>query len=106
MAELSDDSETQIPPFQVLKVRESSEPTERTSHRRETAKPQDGAELILTPEGEFWNALVRDMVDRELINALVRELALQSQLIARNSDRWHLKLERESLNQATSRDRL
>jgi DNA polymerase-3 subunit gamma/tau len=106
VAKLSDDSETQIPPFQVLKVRESSEPTERTSHRRETAKPQDGAELILTPEGDFWSALVRDMVDRELINALVRELALQSQLIARNSDRWHLKLERESLNQVTSRERL
>jgi DNA polymerase-3 subunit gamma/tau len=106
LAELPDDSETRIPPFQVLKVRESSEPTERTSHRRETAKPQDGVDLTPTPEGDFWNAVVRDMVDQELINALVRELALQSQLIARSSDRWHLKLERESLNQATARERL
>jgi DNA polymerase-3 subunit gamma/tau len=106
VAELSDDSETQLPPFQVLKVRESSEPTERTSHRREAAKGQDEVDLIPTPEGDFWNAVVRGMIDQELINALVRELALQSQLLARNSDRWHLKLERESLNQANSRERL
>ena len=106
MAKLSDDSETQTPPFQVLKVRESSEPTERTSHRRETVNSQDGVDLTPTPEGDFWHAVVRDMVDQELVNALVRELALQSQLLARNSDRWHLKLERESLNQATARERL
>ncbi len=106
VAELPGDSETQTPPFQILKVRESTEPTERTSHRRETVNSQDVVDLTPTPEGDFWNAVVRNMVDKELINALVRELALQSQLIARNSDRWHLKLERESLNQAMARERL
>jgi DNA polymerase-3 subunit gamma/tau len=106
VAELSDEAETQTPPFQVLKVRESSEPTERTSLRKEAVRSQDVVDLIPTPEGDFWNAVVKDLVDKELINALVRELALQSQLIARNSDRWHLKLERESLNQASARERL
>jgi len=104
--EPSSDSEVQPPPFQLLKVRESSEPTERTSLRQETVRSQDPVDLIPTPEGDFWNAVVKDLVDKELINALVRELALQSQLIARNSDRWHLKLERESLNQASARERL
>ena len=42
----------------------------------------------------------------DAITALVRELALQSQLIARDTDQWLLRVERESLNQPTSRDRL
>ena len=42
----------------------------------------------------------------EAITALVRELALQSQLLARDSDTWMLRIERESLNNPTSRERL
>ena len=45
-------------------------------------------------------------MEAEAINALVRELALQSQLIARDTDHWMLRVERESLNQPASRDRL
>ena len=37
---------------------------------------------------------------------MVRELALQSQLVARDTDQWLLRVERESLNQPGSRDRL
>jgi DNA polymerase-3 subunit gamma/tau len=37
---------------------------------------------------------------------MVRELALQSQLVARDTDQWILRVERESLNQPGSRDRL
>jgi DNA polymerase-3 subunit gamma/tau len=37
---------------------------------------------------------------------MVRELALQSQLVARDTDQWVLRVERESLNQSGSRDRL
>jgi DNA polymerase-3 subunit gamma/tau len=69
-------------------------------------QPQTAVELIVTEEGEFWAALVRDMAEKELINALVRELALQSQLMGRDTDRWQLRLERESLNQPAARDRL
>ena len=59
-----------------------------------------------TPEGEFWHKLVMDMSAAETINALVRELGLQSQLVARDTDTWMLRVERESLNSTTSRERL
>jgi len=59
-----------------------------------------------TTEGDFWHATVQALIAVEAINAMARELALQSQLIARDSDQWLLRVERESLNQAGSRDRL
>jgi DNA polymerase-3 subunit gamma/tau len=62
--------------------------------------------LIPTEEGDFWHALVQQLIKAEAIAALVRELALQSQLVARDTDQWLLRVERESLNQPGSRDRL
>ena len=59
-----------------------------------------------TEEGDFWQATVADLVAREAITALVRELALQSQLVARDQGHWMLRVERESLNQPASRERL
>ncbi|APW46211.1 DNA polymerase III subunit gamma/tau [Rhodoferax antarcticus] len=59
-----------------------------------------------TAEGDFWHATVQALIAAEAINAMARELALQSQLIARDSDQWLLRVERESLNQSGSRDRL
>ncbi|PQA81376.1 DNA polymerase III subunit gamma/tau [Limnohabitans sp. TS-CS-82] len=59
-----------------------------------------------TPEGEFWHGLVMQMSAAETINALVRELGLQSQLMARDTDTWMLRVERESLNSTMSRERL
>ena len=67
-----------------------------------TAVPQ----IEATPEGDFWHRLVMDMSSAQTITALVRELALQSQLVARDTDTWMLRVERESLNNATSRERL
>jgi len=49
---------------------------------------------------------VQQLIADEAIVALVRELALQSQLVARDTDQWLLRVERESLNQPGSRDRL
>ena len=98
--------EHQVSTFQALTVRETSAPSARTSPRRDAVQPQTAVELIVTEEGEFWAALVRDMAEKELINALVRELALQSQLMGRDTDRWQLRLERESLNQPAARERL
>jgi DNA polymerase-3 subunit gamma/tau len=63
-------------------------------------------EVQATPEGEFWHGLVMQMSAAETINALVRELGLQSQLMARDTDTWMLRVERESLNSAMSRERL
>jgi DNA polymerase-3 subunit gamma/tau len=59
-----------------------------------------------TEEGDFWHLLVQQLVAADAITAMVRELALQSQLVARDSDQWLLRVERESLNQAGSRERL
>ena len=98
--------EHQVATFQALTVRETSAPSARTSPRRDAPQSQAAVELIVTEEGEFWAALVRDMAEKELINALVRELALQSQLMGRDTDRWQLRLERESLNQPAARERL
>ena len=94
------------PPFQALPVRETSAPSARTAPRRDAPERPAAVALIPTEEGEFWAALVREMVTKELINALVRELALQSQLLGRDTDRWQLRLERESLNQPAARERL
>ncbi|PIT74574.1 DNA polymerase III subunit gamma/tau [Limnohabitans sp. B9-3] len=63
-------------------------------------------QIEATPEGEFWHGLVMQMSAAETINALVRELGLQSQLMARDTDTWMLRVERESLNSPLSRERL
>jgi DNA polymerase-3 subunit gamma/tau len=64
------------------------------------------ATVIPTEEGDFWHATVAELVAREAVTALVRELALQSQLVGRDQEHWMLRVERESLNQPTARDRL
>ena len=43
---------------------------------------------------------------QEAVTALARELALQSQLVGRDTADWLLRVERESLNQTASRERL
>ncbi|WP_394755429.1 DNA polymerase III subunit gamma/tau [Rhodoferax sp.] len=75
--------------------------------RAEAVAGQAAATLLVpTEEGEFWHAVVRQLIAQDAINAMVRELALQSQLVARDTDQWLLRVERESLNQSGSRDRL
>jgi DNA polymerase-3 subunit gamma/tau len=65
---------------------------------------------VETPDGAFWHALVQDMVQAESIGALVRELALQSQMVARDDSaqpaHWLLRVENTSLNQPNTRERL
>jgi len=63
-------------------------------------------QLVPTEEGDFWHATVSGLVEREAVTALVRELALQSQLVGRDEGHWMLRVERESLNQPASRERL
>ncbi len=62
--------------------------------------------LAKTSEGDFWNQLVREMVESQAINALVRELAVQSQLIAREDRQWTLQVDKDSLNTPSNRGRL
>ena len=75
--------------------------------RIEALAAQSAATVLQpTEEGAFWHAAVQQLVAAETITAMVRELALQSQLVARDTDQWLLRVERESLNQAASRERL
>lgn len=62
--------------------------------------------VVPTPDGDFWHATVQALVQAEAVTALVRELALQSQLVGRDEGHWLLRVERESLNQPASRERL
>jgi DNA polymerase III subunit gamma/tau len=87
----------------AMPVRQQAEPSAALEPQLPTTEvPQ----IVATPEGEFWHKLVMEMSAAETINALVRELALQSQLVARDTDTWMLRVERESLNSTMSRERL
>lgn len=73
---------------------------------REGESVASSAPIPPSEEGDFWYAIVTQMVAAESITALARELALQSQLVARDVDQWLLRVERESLNQPGSRDKV
>ena len=88
------------PALRSLPVREA--PSGRADVPTQTAPTAVQA----TPEGDVWLGVVQGLLDQETITALVRELALQSQLMARDADQWQLRVERETLNHAASRERL
>jgi DNA polymerase-3 subunit gamma/tau len=87
----------------AMPVRQQAEPSAELEPQMPTTEVPH---IEATPEGEFWHKLVMEMAAAETINALVRELGLQSQLVARDTDTWMLRVERESLNSTTSRERL
>lgn len=70
------------------------------------ASQSAAAQWVPSEDGEFWHRVVQQLIATDAVTALVRELALQSQLVARDTDQWLLRVERESLNQPGSRDRL
>jgi DNA polymerase-3 subunit gamma/tau len=90
------------PALRALPVREASEPSARLDMPRAAAP----AAVQATPEGDVWLDVVQGLLDQEAITALVRELALQSQLLGRDGAQWQLRVERETLNHAASRERL
>lgn len=90
----------------AIPVREASEPSERLQPLPLSAPTPVSARYTPTEEGDVWHATVQQLVAAEAITALVRELALQSQLVARDGAHWLLRVERESLNQPTARERL
>jgi DNA polymerase III subunit gamma/tau len=104
------------PKYVAIPVREQSAPSARTEQRTERAGLNSAiapAELVPTPEGDVWHAAVQQLLAAEAIAALVRELALQSQLVARTNPSnigephdWLLRIERESLSQSGSREKL
>lgn len=88
------------PALRSLPVREA--PSGRADVPTLSASPTVQA----TPEGDVWLEVVQGLMTQEAITALVRELALQSQLLARDADHWQLRVERETLNHPASRERL
>ena len=88
---------TKLEAVQVLQQAES---------KRDVPKDRAHSEVPSSVDGDFWYATVQALVAAEAINAMVRELALQAQLVARDTDQWLLRVERESLNQSGSRERL
>jgi DNA polymerase-3 subunit gamma/tau len=94
------------PEFVAIPVRESPEPGERLQPLPLSAPIPVSARYTPTEEGEVWHSAVQQLVAAEAISALVRELALQSQLVARDAGHWLLRVERESLNQPQARERL
>jgi len=70
------------------------------------AAARSATHYVATEDGDFWYALVQQMAAGESIAALTRELALQSQLVGRDTDHWILRVERESLNNDGTRTRL
>lgn len=83
----------------AIPVRVQPEPGARTEQR--TSLP-----FQPTPLGAFWHEVVQQLIADEAIAAMVRELALQSELTERDGAEWTLRVERESLNQPALRDRL
>jgi DNA polymerase-3 subunit gamma/tau len=55
---------------------------------------------------EAWCSLVETLVADQKIQAMTRELAMQSQWIQRDGARWTLQVERESLVSAANLERL
>lgn len=81
-------------------------PSDRLDQRHDVPAGEASAEPQASAEGDFWSLTVQALVQAEAVTALARELALQSQLVARDAGRWVLRVERESLTQGGSRDRL
>jgi DNA polymerase-3 subunit gamma/tau len=60
-----------------------------------------GAEL-----GDFWTDLVAQLIAKDAVKGMVRELALQSQLVGRNDALWTLRVESPSLISQANTDKL
>ena len=101
---------TPSPAVVAIAVREQGEPSERDRPQpyvpEASPAPTAPTPSVITPEGDFWFETVSALLAAEAITAMTRELALQSQLVAKDETQWILRLERESLNQPNNRDRL
>ncbi|WP_295959598.1 DNA polymerase III subunit gamma/tau [Rhodoferax sp.] len=91
-----------LPTVQELPVRVQAEPSERLQARPVVV----AAPPVHTADGDYWHATVQQLIAADAVGGLVRELALQSQLVAVDGSHWRLRIERESLSQPMSRERL
>ena len=93
------------PPIQALPVVDAEASDFSRASRTEVLKRPE-APLQTTPEGDFWAEMVAQLQTSEAITALVRELALQSQLLAREEGVWRLRVASESLARPATCERL
>jgi len=91
---------------QVATKIEAVQVHEEPDSKRDVPLERSTPAVQSSPEGDFWYTTVQALIATDAVTAMVRELALQAQLVARDTDQWLLRVERESLNQPGSRDRL
>ena len=58
------------------------------------------------PLPDFWQSVVSDLVQREAVTALTRELALQAELVRREPGCWTLRVAQAALANGSARERL
>ena len=88
--------------IQSIPVREQNAP----SSRADRPSAEQAPAVQETALGTLWFELIRQLMAQEQINALPRELALQSQLVEQTDGLWRLCLEKESLNTPNAREKL
>ena len=88
-------------PMQTMPTHPQDEPEAQTG-----GNTQDAPTVERTSEGDLWQTVVQELLQNDAVVALARQLALQSQLVAREGDLWMLRVESNSLNQAGARERL
>ena len=62
--------------------------------------------LQATALGELWAGWVQRLLAAELVAALPRELALQSELVGQEDGQWTLRVESQSLQHSASSEKL
>jgi DNA polymerase III subunit gamma/tau len=82
----------------AVPIREQSMPTSRTEQRISAVMPD--------AVHSAWLASVQQLLDAETINALTRELAVQSQCVEQGAQHLRLRVEQPSLMNDAARDRL
>ena len=94
------------PPIQALPVVDAAPLASPVVASRTEVLKRPQTPLQTTPEGDFWFEVVQQLVAAEAVTALVRELALQSQLLSRESGVWRLCVDSESLARPATCERL
>ncbi len=85
----------------------AAEPAKKPQPEQQQPQPQQPTKLALqTTLGNTWSDLVGKLVAAEAIGAMVRELALQSELVSQDGSSWTLRVERQSLNQSAACEKL
>ena len=103
-----DESASSAPAWEAAAepVQPQAEPVLQPAVPRPAVADSARDRLQPTALGAQWHALVTQLDAAQAIVALVRELAMQSQLVAQADGVWTLQVHRNSLNQPMPRERL